>query len=269
VAKRTAKARIINPKFYMRKFFIIIFAVLFSLQAVAEDKAIAKFFTQHGVNGTMVIASLQSGKQYIHNNIRAKQRFSPASTFKIFNTLIALEKKAIEKETVLKWDGHIYDIPDWNHDQTLASAFKVSCVWCFQKLARQVGAEKYRDYLHKANYGTLREPFETTTFWLDGSLEVSAIEQINFLKKVYQRTLPFSSLSYDTLKQIMLVEQTPSFTIRAKTGWAGQIAWYVGYVETSTDVWFFATNLDIRNKNDLPLRQRLTQVVLQAKGIVN
>ena len=189
------------------------------------------------------------------------------------NTLIALEEKAISgKDEVLKWDGQIYDFPDWNHDQTLESAFKVSCVWCFQELARRVGAEKYRSYLRKTSYGTLREPFNETTFWLDGSLQISAIEQINFLKKVYLRQLPFSVHTYETLRQVMLVEQTPSYSIRAKTGWATRVkppvGWYVGYIETPKEVWFFATNIAVRKKEDLPLRQQLTRDALQAKGII-
>ena len=189
------------------------------------------------------------------------------------NTLIALEEKAISgKDEVLKWDGQIYDFPDWNHDQTLESAFKVSCVWCFQELARRVGAEKYRSYLRKTSYGTLREPFNETTFWLDGSLQISAIEQINFLKKVYLRQLPFSVHTYETLRQVMLVEQTPSYSIRAKTGWATRVkppvGWYVGYIETPKEVWFFATNIAVRKKEDLPLRQQLTRAALQAKGII-
>jgi beta-lactamase class D len=257
----------------MRKLFFIIFFMLFSAYALAEDQAIAKLFAQSNVNGTMVIASLHSGQTLIHNEPRANQRFSTASTFKILNTLISLEEKAISgKDAVLKWNGHIYDLPDWNHDQTLESAFKVSCVWCFQALARRVGADKYRYYLHQLAYGELNEPFEETTFWLDGSLTISAIEQVEFLKKVYQRTLPFSTSSYETLQQIMLIEKTPTFTIRAKTGWATrltlQIGWYVGYVETLNDVWFFATNLDVRNEKDLPIRQKLTREALQEKGII-
>ncbi len=189
------------------------------------------------------------------------------------NTLIALEEKAVYgKDEVLKWDGQIYDLPDWNHDQTLEGAFKVSCVWCFQELASRVGAEKYRSYLHKTTYGELREPFDETTFWLDGSLQISAIEQIDFLKKVYLRTLPFGAHSYETLQQVMLVEKTPSYTMWAKTGWATrvkpQVGWYVGYIETPTDVWFFATNIEVRDQQDLPLRQQLTRDALQAKGVI-
>lgn len=257
----------------MSKLFITLLAFLLSVPAVAEDQALAKLFAQQGIEGTIVISSLHNGNTFIHNDPRAKQRFSAASTFKILNTLISLEGKVIAgKDDVLKWDGHIYDLPDWNRDQTLESAFKVSCVWCFQELARRVGAEKYRNYLRKSVYGELREPFDVATFWLDGSLQISAIEQVNFLKKVRLRTLPFSASSYETLQQIMLVEQTPTFTLWAKTGWATrvkpQVGWYVGYVETPKDVWFFATNIEIHDEKGLPLRQKLTREALQAKGIV-
>ena len=143
---------------FMRKPFILFLALLWSLPTVAEDQVLAGLFPQQRLDGTIVISSLHNGKNFIHNDLRANQRFSTASTFKIMNTLIAIEEKAIsEKDEVLKWDGHIYEIPDWNHDQTLESAFKVSCVWCFQELARLVGAEKYRSYLRKSAYGELRE----------------------------------------------------------------------------------------------------------------
>ncbi|MFZ2631949.1 MAG: class D beta-lactamase [Desulfosalsimonadaceae bacterium] len=257
----------------MRKLFLIICFLLFSSHAAAEDQAIAKRFAQRGIDGTMIISSLNSGKTFIHNAPRSTRRYPAASTFKIFNTLISLEEKAISgKDDVIKWDGHTYDLPDWNRDQTLESAFRVSCVWYFQALARRVGAEKYRDYLHKSAYGELHEPFEETTFWLDGSLEISAAEQVAFLKKVYRRSLPFSASSYETLRQIMLVEKTPKFTLRAKTGWAArsnpQTGWYVGYVETANDVWFFAMNMEIRDEKDLPMRHKLTREALREKGII-
>nr|WP_240067735.1 OXA-198 family carbapenem-hydrolyzing class D beta-lactamase OXA-1057 [Pseudomonas oleovorans]UKC75979.1 class D beta-lactamase OXA-1057 [Pseudomonas oleovorans] len=257
----------------MSKFFITFLVFLWSLSAVAEDQVLAGLFSQHGMKGTIVISSLHNEKTFIYNEPRANLKFSTASTFKILNTLISLEEKAISgKDDVLKWDGHIYDFPDWNHDQTLESAFKVSCVWCFQELARRVGAEKYRNYLRESAYGELREPFVETTFWLDGSLQISAIEQVDFLKKVYLRTLPFNATSYETLRQIMLVEKTPAYTMWAKTGWAArvkpQVGWYVGYVETPKDVWFFATNIETRDEKDLPLRQKLTRAALQAKGVI-
>lgn len=255
------------------KFVATALALLLSFPAASEDRALAKVFAQHGVDGTMVISSRQTGRMFVHNDPRANQRFAVASTFKIMNTLIALEEKAIAgKADVFRWDGHSYDFPDWNHDQTLESAFKLSCVWCYQQLARRIGADKYRSYLKKSGYGELREPFEETIFWLDGSLQVSAVEQVDFLKKVYLRSLPFKTPGYETLRQIMLVEQTPTFSIWAKSGWAArvnpQIGWFVGYVETKMDTWFFAMNMEVRDKADLPLRQKLTREALTEKGII-
>lgn len=257
----------------MIKYFIAIFAILLPVFASAEDLTISKLFSEKGVDGTMVITSLKSGQKFIYNDARANQRFSPASTFKIINTLIAVEEKAIAgKDDVFKWDGHVYELPNWNHDHTLATAFKVSCVWCYQQLARRIGAEKYRAYLKQSDYGELQNHFETSMFWLDGSLQISALEQVGFLKKVVQHQLPFSPDTYTTLRQIMLMEEAPTYSLWAKTGLArrakSQVGWYVGYMETPTDIWFFSLNMDIRNDKDLPLRQDLVRLALQAKGII-
>jgi len=68
------------------------------------------------------------------------------------------------------------------------------------------------------------------------------------------------------------MEKAPTFIARAKTGWAtrlkAQIRWYLGYVESSNDVWFFATNLEISNEKGLPLRQKLPRRILQDKGLI-
>jgi beta-lactamase class D len=255
------------------RYLISLFTILLPAFASAEDLAISSLFVQRGIDGTLVITSLKSGQTYIHNDVRASQRFSPASTFKVMNTLIAVEEKAIADERdVFKWDGHVYDLPGWNHDQTLASAFGVSCVWCYQDLARRVGAEKYALYLKQSDYGELQEHFETTMFWLDGSLQISALEQVRFLEKVVRRVLPFSEAAYGVLQQIMLTEKTPAYSLWAKTGWATkvkpQVGWCVGYVETPKDVWLFALNMVIDDEKDLPLGQELVQIALQSKGII-
>jgi beta-lactamase class D len=257
----------------MRFIPFLLFMLALQLPAFAEDRELAELFRSKGAEGTMVIRSLHSRKSYVHNDLRANRKVSPASTFKICNTLIALEEKAVtEENNLLKWDGTRYDFSDWNRDQTLESAFRLSCVWYYREIARRVGAVKYRRYLDGAGYGRLREPFDTTAFWLDGSLVVSPFGQAEFLEKVYRRTLPFSISSYEKLADIMINEKGPGYTIRAKTGWAArmepQIGWFVGYVETAGDVWFFAMNIDIRTAADLPLRKELVLEALKIKRII-
>ncbi|HAB85378.1 MAG TPA: class D beta-lactamase, partial [Pseudomonas sp.] len=104
--------------------------------AHAEDGAIARLFERAGVEGTLVIESVATGQRFVHNDERAGTAFPAASTFKVLNTLIALEEGAIAgADEIIPWDGTRYEIEDWNRDQTLKSAFRVSCVWCYQRLA--------------------------------------------------------------------------------------------------------------------------------------
>ena len=255
------------------KHLAVVTLLLFPLMAIAEDQELAALFKNHKTNGTIILTSLDGISTFVHNDKRANKRFSTASTFKILNSLIALEEGLVSTaESVIKWDGTQYEYELWNKNQTLKSAFQVSCVWCYQKLARKVGSEKYRDYISSVSYGRLLDEFNETTFWLDNGLTISAVEQINFLKKVYSHSISFSSSSYETLREIMVVEESPSYTLRAKTGWAArvtpQVGWYVGYVEVKDNVWFFATNIEISSSKDLVLRKEITESALRIKGII-
>lgn len=251
---------------------LLLFAPLVGGAAQADEPALSALFERQQMAGTMVIASLDGRRVFIHDEARAGRRFPVASTFKILNSLIALEEHAVGEDEVLKWDGRVHDFPDWNRDQTLASAFRVSCVWCYQDLAGRIGGDTYRRYLAAIGFGALREPFDPTAFWLDGALTISAREQVDFLRRLYQRSLPFRADSYDALARIMLVRQTPAYALRAKTGWAArstpQVGWYVGYLETPGGVWLFAMNLDVRGPDDLPLRQQLTWQAFETLGLV-
>lgn len=239
----------------------------------AEDSDMAKLFTERNISGSIVISSLDGNTTYTHNDERANSRLNPASTFKILNTLIALEEKAVANEREkIKWDGNDKGLEAWNKDQSMETAFPASCIWFYQEIAQRVGKAAYERYLRETDYGNAKVGEELTTFWLKGDLMISAAEQVAFLKKIYQREYPFRSSSYDTLAKLMLVEQSPNRTVRAKTGWAQsvtpQVGWYVGYVESGDKTWFFATNLDISKPEDNRFRQIITHEALKLKGIL-
>lgn len=254
---------------------LLLFPFLFAeaSSGFCEDATLSGIFSERKVTGTMVISNLEGTETFIHNQGRADTPFLPASTFKIPNTLIALDEGVITEKDTLKWDGKDTGVADWDRDQTLESAFRASCVWFFQELARLIGTDTYLTCLGKIGYGNAQPTPEVTTFWLEGDLRISAMEQIEFLKKVYRRELPFSSASFDTLKRIMIVERTPAYTLRAKTGWAQrvspQIGWYVGYVERNDGVWFFALNMVITKPQEARWRQEMATEALRLKGILD
>lgn len=259
-----------NKRATAATFLVLILAS--SFPAACEDAGLAKLFTDRQIDGTIVISELNGTGAHIHNERRANERFVPASTFKILNTLIALERGVVSEQSVLKWDGKDSGCSACNRDQSVESAFRSSCVWFYQELARKIGSAGYEAYFRKVAYGTGVPAPELTTFWLEGDLKISAVEQVDFLKRLYRRDPPFRAASYELLRKIMVVEQTPTATIRAKTGWAmrvqPQIGWYVGYVEKGDKVWFFATNIEITRPEDARLRQQVTLEALKLKDII-
>ena len=254
----------------MHKKIKLLFTILLLTNSFlfAIDIELENIFKNKQVDGTIVIESLNSKKIYIHNEQRAKTLFSPASTFKIPNTLIALNEKLITKDSIIVWDKKIREYEFWNKDQTLQTAFKNSCVWCYQEFASRIGNEKYKKYLKELNYGNKNLGIDVTNFWLDESLEITAFDQLKFLKRLYKNDLPFKIEDMNLLKEIMIDEKNEEFTIRAKTGWEGKYGWYVGYIEIKNDVYFFATNIDTKSKDDLIKRKEITLEALRIKGII-
>ena len=249
--------------------FKIFFLILLSINLFAWDKEVEEVFKKYKVEGTIVIESLNKKKINIYNDKRASELFSPASTFKIPHSLIALNEGIVKKDSVIVWDKKIREYESWNKDQILLTAFKSSCVWCYQEFASKIGVEKYKKYLKELNYGNKKIGDDVTRFWLDESLEITTFEQIKFLKRFYTNNLPFKIEDINLLKEIMIDEKNENYTIRAKTGWEGKYGWYVGYVETKDDVWFFAMNIDTKSKDDLPKRKTITLETLRLKGIIN
>ena len=204
-----------------------------------------KFYDQYQADGSFVLYDLKYNHYIFYNPAQYHQKFIPVSTFKICNSLIGLETGVIKDETfVIKWDSVKQPIPSWNKDQNLNSAFKNSCVWYYQELARRVGGKQMKYWLVKAHYGNADTSGGIDKFWLDGRLRISPAQQISFLRKLYANKLPFSQRSMDIVKNIMIAKDTNGCIIRAKTGWGNQanmdIGWYVGYIETKTNTYFFS-----------------------------
>ena len=246
-----------------------------SAEDINESRAIddiEKLFAAHEVEATFVVSSLNGNYQKAVNPKRADIRFSPASTYKIPNTLIGLKHQAIlSNEHVFKWDGVKHWLDTWNKDQSLNSAFKVSCVWCYQEFANAIGLEKYTQELKALNYGNASVSEPVDRHWLNGVLTISANEQIDFLKRLVKSELPYESDHIAILKDIMRAKEHSNYTLYTKTGWAAgdlAIGWYVGFIERDTQTFVFAFNMHLDNPKNAPLRKELTIQALQILGII-
>lgn len=232
--------------------------------------------------GTFVLLDAQTNKTSFHNPERAKERFTPCSTFKIPNTLIALETKVLSSpDQKITWDKKKYPketlfIKDWAKDMNLKDAFKLSCVWFYKEIADKVGKEKMDQYLNEFNYGNKDTSGGLTQFWLVSSLKISALEQIDFLRKMHERKFKLAPETYDAAEnEIFIEEKTPEYTLRTKTGTGplgngDNIAWYVGYVTKGEKTWYFAMNIETKDMpGSMALRKKITRDILKGQGIIH
>src|SRR5450631_2534370 len=116
--------------------------------------AAVRLFADEHVTGAMALFDTRDGKLLCSDPTKCDAGYLPASTFKIANTIIALETGVVsDAESPLPWDGQEYQNPDWNRDHTLRSAVQVSCVPCFQGIARKVGEARMHDWVNRLGYG--------------------------------------------------------------------------------------------------------------------
>ena len=228
-------------------------------------------FQNLGIEGSIIIYDLNGNIFYRHNLERNQTAFLPASTYKIPNSLIALETGVIQSDVdVLTWDGIERDLPQWNQDLNLRLAFKYSAVWFYQILARRIGHQKMQDYVSKIKYGNqnIGAAADIDNFWLSGELRITPQQQINFLRRLYQNELPFTQKNIDLVKDIAIAEQTSDYILRAKTGLTDEIGWYVGYLEQNDNVYFFATNIEAVDLKDYTVRSQVTKLCLRDLGLL-
>jgi beta-lactamase class D len=152
----------------------------------------------------------------------------------------------------------------------LRTAYQASCVWCYQEIARAVGEEAYTQALERMNYGNQLIGDAVDEFWLDGSLAISADEQVAFLRGVLNNYFHYDEEDQRVLLDIMRVEQAEDFSLHAKTGWTGPdlaVGWNVGYVVTDEGTFLFAMNMVMDDVDQAPLRTTLTMEALRALGL--
>ena len=223
----------------------------------------------HGEADQVISGAADAGQ-----SVTAGTSVLPASTFKIFSTMAALETGVAEgPDTLLRWDGTVRSRPETNRDMTLREAFVISAVPHYQQMVQSVGGTRMQTMLDAAEYGNQSMAGGLTTFWLSGELRISPLQQIELLQRLRHDDLPFRSEVMAATRDIMRMEQTADYALYAKTGLTtaddgGYVGWYVGWVEQENDIWYFATLLRSSGEDDtlIPARIDIARRALQSVG---
>ncbi len=251
-----------------------------SLQdSLIQKESFQKILDQAKLKGAILVYDAQEKLYYANDFSWANTGKLPASTYKIPNSIIGLETKAVADEnTVFKWNGEQRFLKSWEADLTLKQAFQRSCVPCYQGVARKIGVKRMNKYIMKLNYGTIVvDSTNLENFWLQGNATITQFEQIDFLKRFQREKLPISKRTFTIVKDIMILKATENYVLRGKTGWSivgeQHNGWFVGYVESGDQVFFFATNVaptskDFDQKAFQENRKVVTYEALQELGVL-
>lgn len=231
------------------------------------------------VEGAILIYDFQNDIYYSNNFTWANNGNLPASTFKIPNSIIALESGIVENDsTLFKWDGKKRYIKTWEQDLIFRDAFHFSCVPCFQEIARKIGKKRMNKYLTRLEYGKMKvDSTNIDVFWLEGDSQISQFQQIDFLKRFYNSQLPISKKTENIMKSMMVIEEREQYKLSGKSGLSNTNeiynGWFVGYIESKPNTYFFATNIESKKYFDFDIfimkRKEITFEALKQMNIIN
>ena len=230
------------------------------------------------VKGSILIYDLKDDKYYSNNFNWAKKVNLPASTYKITNSIIALETGVVQSDsTLFKWNGEERRLKIWEQDMIFKDAFHYSCVPCYQEVARKIGVNRMNKYLDKLDYGNMKvDSTNIDLFWLEGESQINQYQQIEFLKRFYNSKLPISQRTETIMKRMIVIEEDETYKLSGKTGWSirdgNNNGWFVGFVEIKENTYFFATNVEPNQNFNMDLfpmiRKELTFKALKKLNII-
>ena len=245
-----------------------------SVNRAKIDNGLKKYFDAKNVEGCFTMLDNATGQVTVYNMDLDTTRFTPASTFKIVNSLIGLETGVIKDEKmVIRWDRQKRAEKEWNKDLSMKDAFKVSAVPYYQEVARRIGRDTMQRWIDTISYGNRKMGEFVDSFWLDNSLKISPDEQLGLMKRLYFDQLPFRKSVQQIVRDVMLQEGNTAYKLSYKTGRGVDengkaIGWLTGWIEENRHVYFFVTLLrsDDPNYDMSRVRLDITRDILKDLG---
>lgn len=229
----------------------------------------------NGYKGSFVLYDLEHDFWNIYDMDQATMRVAPNSTYKIYNALFGLESNVITPEnSLIAWNKVNYPFEAWNADQNLDSAMQSSVNWYFQEIDEQLGISTVNNYIQEIGYGNENISGDISSYWMESSLKISPVEQIELLKKLYNNSFSFTPENINAVKDAICLSSSSNGTIYGKTG-TGTVngndvnGWFIGYVESPNYTCFFATNIKASAKANGSNASEITLSILSDLNIWN
>ncbi|HCX0782013.1 TPA: beta-lactam sensor/signal transducer BlaR1 [Staphylococcus aureus] len=224
-------------------------------------------------SGSFVMYSMKKDKYYIYNEKESRKRYSPDSTYKIYLALFGLDRHIIsDKNSRMSWNHNHYPFDSWNKDQDLNTAIQNSVNWYFERISNQLSKNYTSDQLKQLNYGN-KNLGSYKAYWLEDSLKISNLEQVIVFKNMMEQNNHFSKKAKNQLSSSLLIKKNEKYELYGKTG-TGIVngkynnGWFVGYVITNHDKYYFSTHLS-DEKASGENAKLINEKILKEMGVLN
>jgi beta-lactamase class D len=231
-----------------------------------------RILRENQLDGSILIYDLNRDIFYSNDFEWASIRRLPASTFKVPHSIIALATGVmLNEESIIKWDGEPKFLKSWEQDLSLKDALQLSCVPCYQYIASKIGVQSMQYYLEQLEFGQMEVNDQNlTVFWLEGNSGISQFEQVDFYRRLIGCQLIIPKDIQQKVKEMMILHDENEYRLYGKTGWAirngHNNGWFVGWLQTGSNNFIFASNVDPAKDFDMSLfpviRKEVTQMAL-------
>ncbi|HDC9105352.1 TPA: beta-lactam sensor/signal transducer BlaR1 [Staphylococcus aureus] len=224
-------------------------------------------------SGSFVMYSMKKDKYYIYNEKESRKRYSPDSTYKIYLALFGLDRHIIsDKNSRMSWNHKHYLFESWNKEQDLNTAMQNSVNWYFERISNQIPKNYTAAQLKQLNYGN-ENLGSYKSYWMEDSLKISNLEQVIVLKNMMEQNNHFSKNEKKQLSSSLLIRKNENYELYGKTG-TGIVngkynnGWFVGYVITNHDKYYFSTHLS-DEKASGENAKFINEKILKEMGVLN
>ena len=222
-------------------------------------------------DGCAIVYDLNTDQYTVYNEPEVTRRVPPCSTYKIYSALNALEQGIITPEANwLTWDGTQYSFRSWNQNQTLTTAMQGSVNWYFQTLDKIAGTAQMEDFFTEIGYGDCNFGDNSDSYWNGSGLKISALEQVELLVKLYCNDFGFHDANISAVMNAIALNDHGLY---GKTG-TGRLngvniaGWFVGFIETSSNTYFFAVYLNSDSGADGALAYETALNILEIMNLI-
>ena len=226
-----------------------------------------------GYEGSFVLYDLNGDTWNVYDMEQATLRTAPNSTYKIYDALFGLEEGVIAPDdSFMAWDGTNHPFEAWNRNQDLFSAMQSSVNWYFEEIDKQIGSSAIQNYIRKIGYGNEIVNADLSAYWMQGALKISPIEQVELLTALYNNQFDFAPENINAIKNSICLFSSEGKNFYGKTG-TGRIdgqdvnGWFVGYMETTGNTYFFATNIQAAENATGSKASEISLSILSHMGI--